>query len=92
MEIGRREALETVLKVPRPVLAVMILVGMVAGIVSVGSLTPRKLLVALYLSVASCYSVFGINDYYDRDTDAENDRKGGIQGEIAVGEKKEIVK
>lgn len=92
MEIGRREALETVLRVPRPVMTVMILVGMVAGIVSVGGLSLENLLAALYLSVTSCYSVFGVNDYYDRDTDARNERKGGIQGEVAAGEKQEIVK
>jgi 4-hydroxybenzoate polyprenyltransferase len=92
MEIDRREALETVLRVPRPVLTVMILVGMAAGTASVGGLNLENLALAVFLSVTSCYSVFGINDYYDRETDEANERKGGIQGEVAAGEKQEVVK
>lgn len=92
MAMSRREKLETVLRVPRPALVVMIVVGMVAGIESAGAVTPVNFAAAVYLSVTSCYSIFGINDYYDRETDRANDRKGGLQGEVATGGRREMVK
>ncbi|MFB6114822.1 MAG: UbiA family prenyltransferase [Candidatus Nanohalobium sp.] len=63
-----------------------------AGVVTTGdfsfALVPR--LVAFV--VLGHLAVFSINDYFDRDTDNENDRKGGLEGAVVNEENEEFVK
>jgi 4-hydroxybenzoate polyprenyltransferase len=76
----------------RPVFLPATIWVITAGIITTSqfkiSYLPKILLTALTGQIA----VFSINDYFDKDTDQENNRKGGIEGAIVNKNNKDKVK
>jgi 4-hydroxybenzoate polyprenyltransferase len=62
-----------------------------AAMVSADGFTFEAILPATWLTVLLCYIGFAPNDYFDRETDELNDRKGGVHGKIVSDEEKALI-
>lgn len=77
----------------RPIFLLPALWVLIAGILTTGGdLSIVLFLKMLVVSVLGQLAVFSINDYFDRDTDEVNGRKGGVEGAVVNEENKGFVK
>lgn len=63
-----------------------------AGVITTGSFSLSMVPQLLVYTVLGHLAIFSVNDYFDRDTDQENDRKGGLEGAVVNSENEEFVK
>lgn len=76
----------------RPPFAIFTFWVLAAGVVTTGEFSPSILPELAVFTVLGHLAVFSVNDYFDRDTDQENDRKGGLEGAVVNEENEEFVK
>ncbi|MFB6175322.1 MAG: UbiA family prenyltransferase [Candidatus Nanohalobium sp.] len=76
----------------RPPFAVFTFWVLAAGVVTTGSFSVTMLPTLAAFTVLGHLAVFSLNDYFDRDSDADNDRKGGLEGAVVTGENENFVK
>lgn len=63
-----------------------------AGVITTGDLSYSIIVQILVYTVLGHLAIFSVNDYFDRDTDQENERKGGLEGAVVNEENEEFVK
>lgn len=76
----------------RPPFLVFTSALIVAGYITTGTFSIDILPSVLALAFFGQLSVISINDYFDRDTDQSNERKGGLEGAIVNEENRDLVK
>lgn len=76
----------------RPPFMVFTFWVLAAGIVTTGSFSLSMAPEIVIYTVLGHLAVFSLNDYFDRDTDQDNDRKGGIEGAVVDRENERFVK
>ncbi|MFB6100032.1 MAG: UbiA family prenyltransferase [Candidatus Nanohalobium sp.] len=88
-----RERSLLVLKLMRPVFLIPALWVLIAGVLTTtGSFSLTMLPKVLVVAILGQLSVFSINDYFDRETDEINGRKGGVEGAVVTEENKDFVR
>lgn len=82
-----------VLKLMRPIFLLPALWFLIAGLLTTQSgFSVNMLPKILVMAVLGQLAVFSINDYFDRDTDEVNGRKGGIEGAVVTEENRKFVR
>lgn len=75
----------------RPIGIPVGVITLAAAMVSVRGFTINAILPLTWITILLSYIGFAPNDYFDRETDEINDRKGGVQGEIISTEEKAVI-
>ncbi len=82
-----------IVRVSRPIFWTGLPIGFLGGFQVAGaSFTPLAMLQLVLLFFPFTVFLYGINDYYDRNSDRKNDRKGGLEGESLPDEDLEFVR
>ncbi|WP_217907018.1 UbiA family prenyltransferase [Candidatus Nanohalobium constans] len=82
--------IKTFIGLCRPIGIPIGIITMLAAIVSANGFSLSILPIATLVTLVSFYVGFAPNDYFDSETDENNPRKGGIQGEV-VDQRKEMI-
>ena len=80
------------LELLRPPFLVFTSALILAGYITTGTFSISILPTVFILCFLGQLSVISINDYFDRDTDQGNKRKGGLEGAVVTEENKKFVK
>lgn len=76
----------------RPPLMIFTFWVLAAGVITTGSFSPSMVPQLVIYTVLGHLAIFSVNDYFDRDTDQENARKGGLEGAVVNESNEEFVK
>jgi 4-hydroxybenzoate polyprenyltransferase len=82
----------TALGLCRPIGIPVGIISMLAAIVSADGFSYSILPSAAWVTLVCYYVGFAPNDYFDGETDKQNPRKGGAQGEVVNSDKKKVAK
>lgn len=80
------------LRLERPPLLIFTVWILSAGVLTTSGFSMESLLKILPFAILGHLSVFSINDYFDRDTDRANERKGGLQGLVVEDDNRRFVR
>lgn len=84
--------LRLLIKLLRPQFLVFTSALVIAGYITTSTFSPRILPEVVAFAVLGQLSIISINDYFDRDTDEKNERKGGLEGAVVNEENRAFVK
>lgn len=76
----------------RPPFLVFTFALILAGYITTGTFSIEVLPEVFIFAFLGQLSIISINDYFDRDTDQENERKGGLEGAVVNKENEDFVK